>query len=491
MARKYKVRSSSGFIIVLADDDPDYLDATRLLLESEGHDVLCAKNGSEVLALLRRRHADLLLLDYFMPGMTGEEVVVKLREWNSQVQIILQTGYVNERPPREMLRRLDIQGYYDKSEGPDKLLLWTDAGLKAAVAIQRLSRSRRGLRYILDATPIMHKIQPVSDLVQAVLVQITGLLGAVDAELGDSARPLPTEADGFIAMTEEEAELIVAAGAGKFSAGQPVASCLSSEEVLQVKGALDRGEVQFSDGAIVVPLRVGELTLGVAYLPTQSTRTTHPTDAEFLKLFANQATVAIQNMQLYEMAALDPLTGVHARRFFERWLLREIRGAFRSQQPVSVLLLDMDGLKSVNDSAGHLAGDQALATMGKVLRQTIRETDIVARYGGDEFVVVLPQTAADAALDVGQRILESLREKVVPGPSGPVPMGSSIGLSVLPSHGFSHSETAQSIPSSYFQKLSVSLIQRADDALYLAKKGGRGRLHRGTPAEWIPIDSVH
>ncbi len=63
-----------------------------------------------------------------------------------------------------MLRRLDIQGYYDKSEGPDRLLLWTDAGLKAASAIQRLYKSRQGLRYILDVTPGMHKIQPVADL---------------------------------------------------------------------------------------------------------------------------------------------------------------------------------------------------------------------------------------------------------------------------------------------------------------------------------------
>ena len=71
MARKYKVTQTSGYTIVLADDDPDYLEATRLLLESEGHDVLCATNGIETLALLRERRAHLLLLDYFMPGMTG------------------------------------------------------------------------------------------------------------------------------------------------------------------------------------------------------------------------------------------------------------------------------------------------------------------------------------------------------------------------------------------------------------------------------------
>src|ERR1700679_1168659 len=109
MARKYRVRGSSGYTIVLADDDPDYLEATRLLLESEGHAVLCARSGDEARSLLRGSRAHLLLLDYFMPGMTGEEVVVALRAWNPLVQVILQTGYASEHPPRTMLRRLDIQ----------------------------------------------------------------------------------------------------------------------------------------------------------------------------------------------------------------------------------------------------------------------------------------------------------------------------------------------------------------------------------------------
>ena len=67
-----------------------------------------------------------------MPGITGDEVVAQLRQFNTHVQVILQTGYASEQLPREMLRRLDIQGYHDKSEGPEKLLLWADVGLKAA-----------------------------------------------------------------------------------------------------------------------------------------------------------------------------------------------------------------------------------------------------------------------------------------------------------------------------------------------------------------------
>src|SRR3990172_6178954 len=117
MPRKYKAEPSSGQTILLVDDDAEYLEATGLLLEREGHRVLMATNGPAALELLRENQVDLLLLDYFMPGMTGEQVVVKLRQFNPYVQIILQTGYATEKPPRELLKRLDIQGYFDKSEG--------------------------------------------------------------------------------------------------------------------------------------------------------------------------------------------------------------------------------------------------------------------------------------------------------------------------------------------------------------------------------------
>ena len=178
MARKRKPRQVTGVSIVLADDDLDYLGATRLLLESEGHRVLPAACGEEALALLRTHDAQLLLLDYFMPDLTAEEVVAELRQFNADIQVVLQTGYADERPPREMLRRLDIQGYHDKSDGPDKLLLWTDAALKAARAVRRLSHSRRGLRTILEGTSGLHRVRPLTDVFADVLRQGAALLGA-------------------------------------------------------------------------------------------------------------------------------------------------------------------------------------------------------------------------------------------------------------------------------------------------------------------------
>src|SRR5439155_12629247 len=159
MTRRAKAEQASGYTVMLVDDNPDYLQATRLLLEREGHNVLTATNGPEALALLPDHRVDLLLLDYFMPGMTGEQVVAEVRKFDPFVQVILQTGYASEQPPRELLHRLNIQGYYDKTEGPDQLLLWTAVGLKAAYTLQLLFKSRRGVEFILERTPDLHRFQ--------------------------------------------------------------------------------------------------------------------------------------------------------------------------------------------------------------------------------------------------------------------------------------------------------------------------------------------
>jgi diguanylate cyclase (GGDEF)-like protein len=211
---------------------------------------------------------------------------------------------------------------------------------------------------------------------------------------------------------------------------------------------------------------------------------------ELLLVYANQATVAVQNMVLYEMAALDPLTGVHARRFFENWMRREIRTAFRSHLPVSLLMLDMDGLKEINDQAGHLAGDQALSMVGKVLRVATRENDVVGRYGGDEFAVVLPQTDADGTRSVGERLLELLRERSVVLPNGPRMLSGSVGVATLPPHHFGTEGFDRPILASYFQAMSEALIERADSALYVAKASGKNRLCFSEPLLWA-VPTLH
>lgn len=495
MPRKSSAERSSGYTVLIVDDDVDYVNITRMMLEREGHRVLTAFSGQEALTVLHGESVDLMLLDYFMPGMTGEEVVANLRQFNPYVQVILQTGYASERPPRDMLRRLDIQGYHDKGDGPSKLLLWTDVGLKAAYTVQLLVKSRQGLRYILDVTPDLHKIQPLQDLLQGILLQVAGLLGVMNSFLAvvperrasSSGTTEVDETESFLAVVEEDTEMVIRAGTGRFAGRVKVDDCLEPEKVDLIRQTLQGNNIQVVGVSTVVPLRVGELTVGAIYLdrPVLADQ-----DVELLHVFANQASVAIQNAQLYELATLDRLTGTYVRHFFDRWLLRELRAAFRAQQPLALVMMDLDGMKQINDSAGHLVGDRALALLGKALRGATRGSDIVGRYGGDEFAIILPQTNIEDAERVGSRILHVLRETHLEPPNDAFALRSSMGVSVQEPHAFDSAEIPRPIPHSYFQAMAQVLIQRADEALYQAKREGGDVLIRGAVVEWQPVQSA-
>jgi signal transduction histidine kinase len=143
MARKHFSVQSSGHTLLVVDDQEEIRLAMQYLLEREGHQVLTAASGVAALALFREHPIDLAIIDYVMPQMNGEQLVQAIRQFDDDVQILLQTGYSGEKPPRDMLRSLAIQGYHDKSEGPDRLLLWVDVALKAAAQLKKIRLAER------------------------------------------------------------------------------------------------------------------------------------------------------------------------------------------------------------------------------------------------------------------------------------------------------------------------------------------------------------
>jgi diguanylate cyclase (GGDEF)-like protein len=206
---------------------------------------------------------------------------------------------------------------------------------------------------------------------------------------------------------------------------------------------------------LVGVLAVGDSNLGRAFMDD---------DVRLLSLFAQQATVAIQNARLFEevrqLAITDPLTGLYNRRHFFVLARREHERARRYGRKLALLMLDIDDFKRVNDTFGHAAGDRVLQGVGELCRTTMRLADVVARYGGEEIVALLPDSDQESAYQVAERLRSLLPEVGVAQPERPQ-ITASIGVALY--------DPAEPLD-------LETLLERADHAQYLAKNSGKNQV---------------
>jgi diguanylate cyclase (GGDEF)-like protein len=223
-----------------------------------------------------------------------------------------------------------------------------------------------------------------------------------------------------------------------------------------------------SPEAMCVPLTVAGETLGVLHFHLPITAPVGAEDAiqrQLAVAFGEQAALGLANVRLrtvlHEQSIRDPLTGLFNRRYLEETLQRELHRATRDHYPVGVIMLDVDHFKRINDTYGHEAGDAVLRALGTLLLSIVRAGDMACRYGGEEFVLILPSAPLPVLADRAEVIRQAISRLVIPYHAGDLPpITASLGVSVVADATIS---------------VMVALAQ-ADAALYAAKHAGRNQV---------------
>jgi diguanylate cyclase (GGDEF)-like protein len=221
-----------------------------------------------------------------------------------------------------------------------------------------------------------------------------------------------------------------------------------------------------SRAVLCMPISYGETLLGVLNVESRNENAFYPQDVLILNTLADLLATALHNsfvfQKLQQQSITDGLTGIKTRRFFWEALTSEWKRASRSGRPFSVVLIDLDKFKEVNDTLGHLEGDLVLARVGRMLEQKCRQSNVVARYGGDEFIILMPETGIEQAQVLAERLRlwlatdPMLEEHRITG---------SFGVASFPVHGFAIED----------------LIRVADTGMYMAKKAGGNNVATAEP----------
>jgi len=244
-------------------------------------------------------------------------------------------------------------------------------------------------------------------------------------------------------------------------------------------GAAAAGEGEVRPVA-VVPVIFQESTLGVLLVASDDPRRVwRDNEVMLLRTVADQVAVAVNQARLFQrlqqQALTDPLTGCFNRRFLQMQLERDVNLATRSRQSVSVVMLDIDHFKRVNDDHGHDAGDEALRLIAEALRSELRGVDTCARYGGEEFAIILPQADTEGALAVAERLRARVESLPIPTVGR---VTASLGVATFPTH----------------VQARDLLVTAADRALYRAKREGRNRVRTAEDEpmqeETLPAESA-
>jgi diguanylate cyclase (GGDEF)-like protein len=396
----------------------------------------------------------------YAPDVTKDpRYIPSVKNTRSELAVPLMVG-------DELVGVLDCQSenldHFD-SETIDLLMLFSTQASMALQNARLYSLERRRAQQLEAINTIAQQM--------TVVLELKDLLAKVCSLIGKSF-----EVDHVSVLLKEEEDLALRAHAGKLKPRVPAGGRLPARGGLWggalggktvVQNNIDQAsecDAFFEDtrSRMCIPLVSFGQTLGVLVLDSARPNAFCSPDRQPLESVADICATAIQNAQHVErvrqLAYIDGLTGIFNRRFFELRIVEEMERARRFEAGMAVIMVDIDRFKDLNDEFGHLLGDEVLRQICSIFSQQLRKIDVVCRYGGEEFVILLSQTTAEHALRVAEKLRRVVETWQFPGVPRAVTI--SVGAAVFPEHGDTRD----------------ALVRAADAGLYAAKQAGRNRI---------------
>jgi diguanylate cyclase (GGDEF)-like protein len=463
----------AGEQILLADDDGQLRETLQEFLAGQGYAVTAAADGHEAMAALQAQEFALALLDLMLPDCSGLDLLSHIKGHTPDTEVILFTGHAGLESAIQALRL----GAYDYLVKADLRLADLQTLVARALERRHLALENRELvdhiskaqaELVNRRARELTQVRQIAETLAGPLTWDQLVRGLVNL-IWDS---LPLELLG-LQLQGPEGDLPLSAYRRRPDV--PDATYQNFQDLLQGQAAPDPATPAAGTplpAMLWERLKVGNVTLAAAAGRREPFT---PEEAELFRIFILQGEAGIKNLVLFDqvksMAIRDALTGLYNYGYFKEALRYEVEKSRRYHTPLSLIFLDIDDFKRVNDTLGHLRGDKIMRQVGAILKQGIRQADLLCRYGGDEFVMLLSQTPPDQAMVLAERLRQRIAQSSMNRLGQAVKVTVSIGVAGL------GPETSME-----------GLIKEADAAHYRAKQAGKNRVAGPEP---FPLPEQH